>query len=427
MTRARSAPSLHALRRDLARRAAAPEDAPQGLPGSFYTDPGLFDHEAETVLRGGWHCVGRSDELEGVGDFLTLRLLGEPVVVVRAQDGLKALSNVCRHRGMPLAEGSGTVKRFICAYHAWSYGLDGALLRAPRMRNAGFDPKSCRLPQFACAERFGFIYVSIADAPPDLDVQLAGLDALIAAYEPARYRIRHAAVEIWRTNWKSLVENFMEGYHLSVVHPETLHGYTPTGLCGKGPSGPGYTSYLANYPDEAPGRGLGAAGLDAEARRRSTLFAAFPCQVVSVAASLLVSLSLRPLDADAVEVRWTLSVFEDELDDETVAARVALWEEVNREDREKLEAMQQALSSVHADGGPLAGPDYEGTVRDFLLWLAREDAARTPPGASDAPPPLAEPDEIAAPGPAAWRSAAQAGGEDAALWEDDHEPARRAG
>ncbi|QIE47470.1 aromatic ring-hydroxylating dioxygenase subunit alpha [Pseudohalocynthiibacter aestuariivivens] len=366
--------STVSLRHELAACAAAPPDAPRGLPGQAYVDPGFFAHECATVLRRGWHCVGRADELPEQGDYLTLNLLDEPVVVVRDDTTIRALSNVCRHRGMPLVEGSGNTKRFVCRYHAWTYGTDGALLRAPRMQNAGFDAKTCKLPEFHCAQRFGFIYVCLADQAPDIDAELSGLSDMIGPYQPENYRIVHAAQEVWHCNWKCLVENFMEGYHLSVVHPVTLHGYTPTGLSRKGPNGLGYTSYFANYPTNIPSRGAGAPGLDDAARNRSSLFAAFPCQVASVAASLLVSLSILPLTATSIEVRWTMSVYGDELDDETIRQRVNLWEEVNREDREKLEAMQRALRSVHASGGPLAGDDYEGTVRDFLLWLARQDA-----------------------------------------------------
>lgn len=367
---------LAGLREELATTAAAPADAPRGLPGRFYADPALFEHECHSLLRTGWHCVGRADEFANQGDYLTLTLLGEPLIIVRDGDQIRALSNVCRHRGMPLAEGSGNANRFVCRYHAWTYGTDGALLRAPRMKNAGFDAKTCKLGQFPCVERFGFVYVSLSDGPPDIDADMAGLEDLIGQYQPADYRIVHAASEVWQCNWKALVENFMEGYHLSVVHPQTLHGYTPTGLSRKGPGGPGFTSYFANYPENIPSRGEGAPGLSPEARHRSTLFAAFPCQVVSVAASLLVSLSIRPLTATSIEVRWTMSVFGDALDGDTIDQRIALWEDVNREDREKLEAMQSALGSVHATGGPLAGPDYEGTVHDFLCWYARQDAAQ---------------------------------------------------
>ena len=165
----------------------------------------------------------------------------------------------------------------------------------------------------------------------------------------------------------------MEGYHLSVVHPQTLHGYTPTGLARKLDGEGGFTSYAAIYPDGIESRGTGAAGLSQAERNRSTLFSVFPTQVASVAATLLVSLSIFPLRADACYVKWTMSVYADELDHDTIQNRIALWEEVNREDREKLEKLQVALGSDHAVAGPLAGEDFEGTIRDFQHWLAEQD------------------------------------------------------
>ena len=202
---------------------------------------------------------------------------------------------------------------------------------------------------------------------------LKGLTEKLHSYNPSFYRLVHTADEVWNTNWKCLVENFMEGYHLSVVHPKTLHGYTPTELSKKGPSGLGFTSYTAHYPDHISSRGRGSDKLSESERHASFLFAAFPCQVVSIAPPLLVSLSLLPRSSSRVDVRWTMSVYGEELDAQTIDARIALWTEVNREDREKLELMQEALGSRYANGGPLAGPDYEGTVRDFVVWLASRD------------------------------------------------------
>lgn len=365
---------MTALREKLQDLSALPADRPMGMPGAFYTSQQQFEHEARTVLKSGWHCLGRQDEIPEAGDYFTVQLLNEPLLVVRGDDGaIRVLANVCRHRGMPLAEGRGNTKRFICSYHAWMYGRDGALLRAPRMENAGFDAKSCRLPEHKVQLWNGFIYVT-------LDVDAPGfahppLDAMLSPYETSEFRLVHVAEENWHTNWKCLVENFMEGYHLSVVHPQTLHGYTPTGLARKLVSGDGYTSYAANYPDDIPSRGSGAPDLSDEERQRSSLFAKFPTQVASQAASLLVSLSIFPIHAGLIRVKWTMSVYGDDLDDETIQQRIALWEEVNREDREKLERMQVALASEHALEGPLAGDDYEGTIRDFQMWLAQQDRA----------------------------------------------------
>jgi hypothetical protein len=86
-----------------------------------------------------------------------------------------------------------------------------------------------------------------------------------------------------------------------------------------------------------------------------------------------VSLSIFPLNAGQIRVKWTLSTYGDDLDKDTIAARITLWDKVNQEDREKLERMQIALGSDHALSGPLAEDDYEGTIRDFQLWLAAQD------------------------------------------------------
>ncbi|MGB3147336.1 MAG: aromatic ring-hydroxylating dioxygenase subunit alpha [Paracoccaceae bacterium] len=362
------------MRAQLQALAALPDDRPQSLPGGFYTDPDYYKWEKATVLAKGWHCLGRCDEVPEPGDYFTLQLLGEPLIVIRGDDGdIRVLSNLCRHRNMPLVEGRGNVKRFVCSYHAWAYGRDGALLRAPRMENAGFDAKGCHLPRLAVQFWQGFIYASLDPTARPFGAEAEGLGQMLAPYQTESFRLVHVAQEFWRCNWKALVENFMEAYHLSVVHPETLHGYTPTGLARKTVSGPGFTSYAANYPEGIPTRGRGAPGLSDAERNRSSLFARFPGQIASQAASLLVSLSIFPRAVDLIEVKWTMSTYGDDLDEAVVRQRIALWEKVNAEDREKLEWLQLGLSSAHAGGGPLATADYEGTIRDFQLWLAACD------------------------------------------------------
>ena len=371
---------LHLMGETLQATATMPDDRPMGLSGNFYTSPEFFEFEKTHLLRKGWHCLGRSDEVPKPGDYFTIELLNEPLLVVRGNDGnIRVLSNVCRHRSMPVAEGSGNRKLFVCSYHAWSYGRDGALIRAPHMQNANFDQGKCGLPQISCEVWRGFIYANLDSEAAELTPQLQELDLLISPYESENFRTVHTSEETWDCNWKCLVENFMEGYHLSVVHPQTLRGYTPTELCSKGVSGEIFTSYHANYPDDIPSRGQGAVGLSEKQRCRSSLFSIFPTQVTSQSASLLVSLNLHPISVDRIRVRWTMSVFGDDLSDETITQRIALWEEVNREDREKLERLQKTLSSVHAQAGPLASDDFEGTIRDFHKYLARAMAAANPP------------------------------------------------
>ena len=350
--------------------AAAPQEAPLSLTGAHYTDPALFAEECATVLRTGWHCLGREDEIPNPGDYFTTRLLTEPLLIVRGDDGaIRVMANVCRHRGMPLVADTGNAKRFVCRYHAWSYARDGALASAPRMPKERV--KGCRLHGFRTEIWRGFIYVNLSGDAAPLAPQLTKLDDLIATYDQSKMRHIHTEEEDWRCNWKLLVENFMEAYHLSVVHPETLHPYTPTGLSRYAMQGDAFTSYIAHYPDGIEQRFTGAPHLSREERYQSRLFCVFPCQVASQSAGLLVSLSLQPVAVGHVHVRWTMSAYEGELTDAKHDAAIALWREVNREDREKLEDMQVVLSSVAATSGPLAPPDLEGTIHDFYRWLAR--------------------------------------------------------
>lgn len=360
--------------------AALPEHQAQCLPGRFYTDPAYFRYEVESFLSKEWHALGRSDEIPKAGDYFVTQLFDEPLLVVRGDDEVvRVLSNLCRHRGMPLAEGSGSTRRFVCSYHAWTYGRGGELLNAPRMRDKGVTEKTCSLPSFRCEVWNGFIYVNLDDAAAPLAPRLGQLEQLLSNYRPAEMRIVRSFEEDWNTNWKCLVENFMEAYHLSVVHPETLHPYTPTGLSRKSMSDDSFTSYCANYSETAAARGDGAPGLTQEERRRSTLFNLFPTQIASQAATLLVSFSIKPLAVDKIRVRWTMSTYGDELTQDELEERIALWHEVNREDREKLERMQRALSSRHAPSGQLAPRDYEGTIWDFYRYLGRKIPAADRP------------------------------------------------
>ena len=119
---------------ELQANVATPFEQARAMPKSVYTSDAFLAHEIEDIFKRDWFCVGRADMLKNPGDYTTLELAGQPIMVIRDQKGtLRAQSNVCRHRMSTLLEGSGNAKSIVCPYHAWTYNMDGTLRGAPAM------------------------------------------------------------------------------------------------------------------------------------------------------------------------------------------------------------------------------------------------------------------------------------------------------
>jgi phenylpropionate dioxygenase-like ring-hydroxylating dioxygenase large terminal subunit len=204
------------------------------LPPVLYTSPDVLSFEREAVFAHDWLCVGRADRLAGPGDWFTVSICDEPIIVARDKGGeLRAMSAVCQHRAMQVCEGAGNSTSFTCPYHNWIYGLDGRLLGAPAMeRTEGFDKAEFGLPQLAVEEWQGFVFVNLdADAP--------ALGPTLTRYEPylANYDLAAAACPGTFTlhdlpwNWKVMFENFNDGYHANRLH-RYVQDFCPSNMSG---------------------------------------------------------------------------------------------------------------------------------------------------------------------------------------------------
>ena len=201
-------------------------------PSSWYTSPVALARERETAFRSSWQAVARRDQLVKPGAFVAGERCGEPYVVVRDEAGtLRAFFNVCRHHAAEVASGSGCAERLTCPYHGWIYGLDGKLVKAPRLGPVkDFD-----------RDHFGLVEMPVATWGPLVLVQLRSRAELGAEPEaPAhRYATLHAALadDDWsrlrfvaqrvyelNANWKVYVDNYLDGgYHVPILH-EGLSG-----------------------------------------------------------------------------------------------------------------------------------------------------------------------------------------------------------
>ena len=196
----------------------------QTLPYAWYSDPEILRSEQERIFRGTWQYVGHLGELPGPGTFFTTRAGRTPIVVTRARDGeLRAFLNICRHRGFPVAAGAGRRETIQCPYHAWTYGLDGALRAAPRSdEEPDFPQGELGLCAIAVGTWGPFVFANtsrdcepISEALGSMPAQVAelGLD-VDALVHHSRWETELAA------NWKIVCENFLECYHCQVAHPQ---------------------------------------------------------------------------------------------------------------------------------------------------------------------------------------------------------------
>jgi phenylpropionate dioxygenase-like ring-hydroxylating dioxygenase large terminal subunit len=189
--------------------------------------------------------------------------------------------------------------------------------------------------------------------------------------------------EVWNTNWKCLVENFMEGYHLSPLHLKTLHPITPTHLCEKLPDGAAFTGYRANFHPECPDRGPHHADLTPQERRSDVFYCVYPSFVVGFCPHFTLYMCIRPLTADTVGIRWGVTGISSDPKSPEVESYVRFSEEFCAEDRAQLERLQLSLHSRSYVPGPLAPNDVEGTVWDIIQYLSRRLGETASPGHTD--------------------------------------------
>ena len=362
------------IHQELADRAGRSSEDAYAMPAEFYTSVDFLEEEIEILLRRDWMCVGHVGEVRNPGDFFTTEMLDEQLLVVRdTDDVVRVMSNVCRHRGNRVAEGSGNARKFICPYHTWTYDTTGALKVAPMMkRQKSFDQSKCGLPLFRSEIWNGWIFVDLEGDALPLASRLDGLQEIIKNYHQESRHLVFMEEDIWNCNWKALFENFMEGYHLSATHPTTLHPITPTKLCKKMASGSGWTGYHAYYDPSFPPRGPFHPDLTEEERNNSPMFGIYPNLLVGMATNFTLFMIVRPAGPDQTRIRWGVTGQEDAPDTEAVKAYVDLCRSFNTEDKEKLEILQVALKTRTYHGGPLAPDDFEGTIWDFIQYIGRK-------------------------------------------------------
>jgi len=333
------------------------------LPPEHYVEPRWLDHEVRSVFARSWQLVAHASRLRSAGDHVVDEIAGRPLLVVRQADGsLRAFFNVCRHRAGPLASCDGHSNALRCKYHGWTYGLDGALLRAPEMETTvGFDPRSIRLGELRVREWSGLVFVAMDADTPAFDEVFAGI-AERTAQDFARLEPTARDRYELGCNWKVYVDNFLEGYHLPHVHPglSRILDYRT------------YDTVLARWHSlqHAPIRDASGTYADGDA----LYFFVYPNTMLNVTPGRLQTNRVLPLGVDRCRVEF--DYYHAAGTGEGVAADRAFSDEVQREDADICERVQRNLRSGVYEPGPLCAK-REGGVQHFHELLRQAYATKT--------------------------------------------------
>ncbi len=355
---------------------AVPFERAHAMPKSVYTSEAFARAEAEHIFGVEWLCAGRADALPAPGDYLTMTIAGEPVIILRDREGvLRGMSNVCRHRMSTLLEGRGNVRSIVCPYHAWTYNLDGSLRGAPAMaRNEGFCREDVKLPAVRVEDWQGWVMVTLSEDAPAVAERLAGVDRLVGHLPMQGYREVFREEFRWDTNWKVLAENFMESYHLPVCHAGTIGGASDLNRmeCPEGEAAFNYHWIVKN--DTVP---LALAHpsntvLEGDDRRITWLLAIYPALLITLTPGYFWYLSLTPDGPGSVRVLFgggmSAEWMADPEAERHLASVKALLDEVNVEDKGCVEKVWRGLCAGMSAPGPLSHlerPNY-----DFARYIA---------------------------------------------------------
>ena len=358
---------------------ALPFGEAKTAPRQIYTDPALFDLECIEIFDKDWVFAGRAGEIPEFGDYFTLDVAKQPVAVIRQEDGsIKAFANVCLHRYVKLLEGAGNKKRFSCPYHAWTYKADGELMRAPFMEQVeGFTCKGKRLNELRVELWHGFIFVSKNHDVKSVAERMKPLEKELGSFGLDRFHDLFNEEDEFNCNWKALVENFTESYHLFQTHaPSGGAISTPTKLIEKGHSN--QDSYSVHFTPwgESYEFPLHNAQADKNFERKSLIIGLFPNGLVAMRADAFWWMALQPMSVDKVRIRWGTS-FSPEYHDSKSDPKKELFDEyhsfiqkVNEEDREIVEGVQKGANYRDDYQGSLH--PYEEQVYNFNVFVANK-------------------------------------------------------
>jgi phenylpropionate dioxygenase-like ring-hydroxylating dioxygenase large terminal subunit len=379
---------------DVARlpRREADDQEDLSLPGWVYHDPEYFRVEMARLIRPSWQIVCHANDIPDAGDWRTLEILGESVIVIRGGDGaVRAFFNVCRHRGSRLVDGTGgCARRLTCPYHAWTYAADGRLVGVPQREDyPGLDPARLGLLPVELEAWHGFLFVRLEGDGPNVGVMMAPYEEEVAPCRLADLRaIGRITLRPRDVNWKNVADNYSDGLHIDVAHPGLTRLFGGDYRIDAGEHVDRMSGELAERPSSNLSERAYQALLPG-GNRRWLYYKLWPNVAIDIypdQVDFMHFVPVGPTETLIREVSYALPYARREMK----AARYLNWRinrRVNQEDTALIRRVQQGMGSSFYRPGPLG--KSEVCLRSFAKKLRRlipetRRESPPPPGWSDA-------------------------------------------
>ena len=356
------------------------------MPREYYTSPAILAEEQEQLFAREWSCVGRASRIPDRGDYILRTIAGESLIIVRGSDDrVRALFNICRHRGTQLC--SATSGRFSetiqCPYHAWTYATDGRLLGAPHMGEVeGFRKGDYPLHAAALAEWEGFLFVNIAEHPVPFAEWFAPMLHRLSRFGLSELKVGHRVDYTVNANWKLVFQNYSECLHCPMIHPQlstVLPYQSGANDLIEGPFLGGYMEITeGNDSATMSGRACGRIvndSLGADDRRRAFYYSLMPNLLLSIHPDYVNYYLVTPLAVDRtlVESEWMFHPGNEGDPAFNPGDAIAFWDVTNRQDWDIVERSQAGIASRRYEPGPYSPRESIPAAwdREYLRMMGR--------------------------------------------------------
>ena len=329
------------------------------LPARCYYDKDFYQFEVEHILKKNWLCVGRWDQVEKPGDYFTLEMFGESIVIVRDRnEELHALINVCQHRWSQVVDdGSGNANMFTCPYHRWTYNLDGSLRGVSVKPIKELDKKKCSMPKLAIEMWHGFIFVNFDFNAEPLAPRLEPINHLLEKHEVSKYRLITDMEYQTTWNWKFSFETGYEAYHHAGVHCERINHIEPASgaVPIEGSFGEICGAYMVPFVDDVPMEFVRPFGpppgtREDDPKEIDTFVAVYPALIMYLNSSQVTWIQIKSwqdVDSNAGSTRQAIAHWANERPgyEEVVEIFKGFTTEVQKEDSYACSMLQKGIRS----------------------------------------------------------------------------------